>query len=791
MTPVAPKKETFAWPIEHVLTCDVLVIGSGVSGYCAAIQAGRSGCDVILIEKDEVLGGNSGPNLGVHITGADRYHHYGTETGIILQLQEESGWVNAQTQVAQRTVNYNIARRWEAIVQTALEEAGVRLLKRHYAKAPMMDGSRIAAVVVEDLATFQTKRIDVRHCVVEGSGDGEIAALAGADFRMGREARSEHGERRAPEQADNLKQGTSLGALVRRTDRPVIFVPPPGTPPFEPRLWNSRPETAVRHHEGMFSDDKDCFFLYATETGGYKDTIRDDGEIYEELLGQLWAEWDHIKNGPHAEEARNWDLVWVSPKAGKRESRRLLGDHILTETDVESGRDFPDGLAYGGYDVDMHEVYGTSANIVSYAIPPMYSIPLRSLYSRNISNLLLAGRLISATHIAHSTTRLMRTGATIGQAVGLTAAYCRRYGCTPREVHAGHLAELRQELLKLDGAVLHLRNEDPRDLARDARVTASSEETFNDHGAAGPAPLDCARGLILYAWPATIEAMEVWAKNDSAEPGELTWHVARYDRTQQWLTQQEYHRHNWRDLTAERFVEVGTQTLEVPAGHEGWLKVAFDPTPELPGKDETCDLERVLIWTDACPGLSLAWADRPCEIALGLEREAAADEWQVCKARYALRLSPPPLVGEAVNVLNGWRRRFSTAPTNMWISRLGEALPQSVTIELPEPRRCDTLHIVFDTLYDHYEDMPHNHERRVSGMCVREYEVEVRAAGQWQPVARETNNYRRLRIHQFARRKLEAVRLTIQAVWEPELYSARVYELRLYDQSAATPAVDP
>ena len=140
---------------QHV--CDVLVIGSGVSGYCAAIQAGRLGCRTILLEKDEVSGGNSGPNLGVGITGADRYNHYGAETGIIHETQEEGAWVQGFTQVIAGQMPYNISRRYEAVIQQYLEEAGVLVLKRHYARRPIVseDGA-IRAVLVEDLAAFQT-----------------------------------------------------------------------------------------------------------------------------------------------------------------------------------------------------------------------------------------------------------------------------------------------------------------------------------------------------------------------------------------------------------------------------------------------------------------------------------------------------------------------------------------------------------------------------------------------------------------------------------------------------------
>ncbi|TFG69586.1 MAG: FAD-dependent oxidoreductase, partial [Anaerolineales bacterium] len=382
-------------------TCDVLVIGAGVSGYCAAIQAGRLGCRTILIEKDTVLGGNAGPNVGVGITGADRYNQYGTETGLIHELQEEAAWVQAFTQVSPGMMPYNISRRNEAVVQSALEAAGVIVLKQHYARMPVVnDAGWITGLIVEDLAGFHTVIIEVNRVVIEASGDGEIGLLAGADYDSGSEAKSEFFERSAPEQRNNTVQGTSLVAIAQRTGHEVLFIPPPDTPTFTPRLWFSRIASFVHHHDGWFTDDVDLKFLYVTEAGGTQDTVRDDGQIYEILLKQLWAEWDHIKNGPHREAARCWDLLWVSPKAGKRESRRLLGDVILTQSDLENGRCFPDDIAYGGHDLDDHKPIGETADIFGHSIPPLYGIPYRACYSRNVPNLLLAGRLISATHLA-------------------------------------------------------------------------------------------------------------------------------------------------------------------------------------------------------------------------------------------------------------------------------------------------------------------------------------------------------------------------------------------------------
>jgi len=792
-------------PVDEVIETDVLVIGAGVSGYCAAIQAARAGCHVVLVEKDSVLGGNSGPNVGVHITGADRYHHYSSETGIIAELSEEKAWCVAQTQVSPGTLNCNISRRWEAVVQTALEAAGVRVLKRHWATVPVVEQDQIVSVRVEDLAAFVTRRIDVRHCVVEASGDGEVAACAGASFRFGREARSEHGERSAPEVADALVQGSSLMAIAQNTGRPIEFIPPPGLPPYEPRLWFHRPGDGW--HQRTFLPDRDLVFLYITETGGHLDTIRDDGQIYETLLKQLWAEWDHIKNGPHADDARNWDLVWVSPKAGKRESRRFLGDVILTQTNLESGRQWPDAVAYGGFDLDVHEPHGTTADIVSYSVPPLYSIPLRSLYSKDIANLFLAGRLASTTHLAHGSVRLMRTGAVIGQAVGMAAALCKQHACTPRQLTEMHISQIQQRLLAADATILGVPNTDEADLARNALVHATSEETFNDQAVGGWLPLDRHRGLVLYDWPTTLRTVDLYLKNESGKsrPVELTVSKTHFERT--WKTHAEFTAHRWRDLRVERFEQIACQTTQVPGHFEGWVRFELPEQLALHAKYPAIEEDRLLIAVAPSPGVSWAVAEHPCEIATSVEREEGANEWQSRSGdvdesaqvefpdphtpvrclppaeRMMVRLNPAPPVGEAANVLNGYARRFSTAPTNMWISRRGDPLPQVLTLEFDRPTRFDTVHLTFDTLYDDYHDMPHNYGPRAAGMCVKDYRLEVRQDETWEPVVSAEGNYHRRVVHRFEPVTTTALRLAVLDMHQANRYGARVYQVRVYDRT--------
>jgi hypothetical protein len=488
-----------------------------------------------------------------------------------------------------------------------------------------------------------------------------------------------------------------------------------------------------------------------TEAGGDLDTVRDDGEIYEILLRKLWAEWDHIKNGPHREETRNWDLLWVSPKAGKRESRRFLGDVILTQTDLEAGRRWEDDIAYGGHDLDDHQSLGAAgSNIFGHSIPPMYGIPFRSCYSRNTDNLLLAGRLISATHLAHSSSRVMRTGGAIGQAVGLAAALCRAHKITPRELHRDRLPELRQGLMRRDGAVLCRSLEPGEDLARQAVVTASSESRFIDQQADRFVPVVTRAGNVLWDWPRVLEGVEVPLRNEADADQEMYLTLLRARRDPPWTTGELYKRRGWNDLRDEAFAVVGEQSFRLLQGHEGWLPVAFDAPIEIGDKDPASDADRMIIALNE--NASVWWALSPerHETARMVEHSHHDSCWHGVDAMMAMRLNPSPSLGEAANVINGFHRRFSRGPANLWIS--GEPVPQDIVLEWSDPVRLSRLELTFDNLTPTRAENPWESGERVHPMLTKAYEVSVSIDAGWTTLVREENN-----IHRFRTQELDPV----------------------------------
>ncbi len=767
--------EEITYKIEVVEETEILVIGSGMAGVCAAIAAGRSGCSVMMVEIDEVLGGNSSPNLGVHISGAHSFHPYAAETGIINELEEEAAYYHAKLHTD--GYHYNTAMQWDSLLRRMMEEAGVKVYCRSYAKSAVMDGNRIKSVIVEDLATYEIKRVDVKLAVVDASGDGQVAYTAGAEFRRGREAKSEFNERGAPEVADNITMGTSITMLVRKADKPIKFVPPPGTPPYEMKGigWNS---------------NTDFRFMWPTETGGNMDTIKDDHEIYKRLVKQAYSVWNYIKNEAHPEKSENWELVWISPKAGKRENRRFVGDYILNQNDVEDAREFPDAVGYGGYGVDIHDPVGDRAKVIFHSIPPLHSIPYRCLYSRNIENLFLAGRLISVTHMALGTVRLQKTLATAGQAVGVAAGLCRKYGCNPREIYQYHLKELLQLLLKNDATILGLRNEDPDDIARIAQISATSEEHFQCINFDDFLPLDCVRGIMLWDWEKKLDEVELYLMNQSSDPVPLTLSLDRYKSEKKWKAptpsvkpphiKGKSNRMEWGgDNTVTKFRSTARSNAMVPPNFAGWVKFQFDPTVTMVPKDPTSDEDRYILTLP--PAKGIWWGRRKTfhDFAVRCWAKDGDAAYTSEPEIHTFRLQPRPPYGEAENVINGYSRRFCTNPMNAWISKRGEPFPQTLTLDFGKPQTFNRVQIAFDTIYRAYTEMPFNNGEEITGMCVKDYDIEIWRGGSWENLLSIKENYRRFRVHKFETTTGQKLRIVVKNTNE-EGWTARIYEVRAY-----------
>ena len=433
---------------------DVCVIGGGMAGMCAAIASARNGAKTAIVQDRPVFGGNASSEVRMWICGAHGANN--KETGLLEEIQLENQYLNP-------TGNYSI---WDSVLWSKIvhQPRLIAFLNCSCTDAEM-DGDRIAGIKAWQLTTQTWHTIRART-FIDCSGDSILAAVTGAQYRHGREARSEHDEDIQPHQGDNKTMGNTLLLQLRRTDSPQSFVAPRWAYKFE------RPEDLPHRISGVNAQN-----FWWLEIGGLQDTISDAESIRDELTKIGYGVWDYIKNrAPERDQAADWALEFIGSLPGKRENRRYLGDHILTQNDVRAGGHFQDIVAYGGWSMDDHHPAGIlypGEPTIFHAAPSPYGIPYRCLYSQNIPNLLFAGRNISVTHAALSSTRVMATCAILGQAAGTAAALCGRFNCDPRSLQSGERLSLLQSLLQEDDCWLPGLVREVSPLALKAEVTGA------------------------------------------------------------------------------------------------------------------------------------------------------------------------------------------------------------------------------------------------------------------------------------------------------------------------------
>lgn len=437
------------------LTADVVVVGGGPTGVCTALAAARCGSSVILVQDRPVLGGNSSSEVRMHIVGANNNLPDARETGIIEELRLEN-----QVRNPQRS-----ASMWDLLLWEKINfHPNITLLLN-----TVMDSVRADSGLVRSISCYQLStqtRFEIEGALfADCTGDGTLGYMAGNPWRWGQEGKAEFDESMAPDEPTPYTMGSSLLFQGRDMGRPVPFIAPG---------WAHKYPT----HESLGRNPGSPEYGYWwIEWGGMLDTIKDDDRIREELLKVLLGVWDHLKNhGDHG--ADNWVLDWLGFLPARRENRRLTGAYVLRQDDLTGGRVFDDEVAFGGWPIDHHLPEGIDYKgkdfWFSNRLKDIYSIPLRSLYSSTLKNLLMGGRCLSATHLALASTRVMATCAVIGQGIGTAAAYCASAGKLPGELGKDDLERIKQTLLRHDAYLPGTPNRDPADLARKARATAGS-----------------------------------------------------------------------------------------------------------------------------------------------------------------------------------------------------------------------------------------------------------------------------------------------------------------------------
>ncbi len=416
---------------------DFCVVGGGLAGMCAAIAAAREGKTVALVHERPMPGGNASSEIRMWVCGAQGENN--RETGIIEEINLESLYRNPYK-------NYSI---WDSILYGKLKaEKNIELLLNTSACDVDMEGGRIKTVVAWQMTTQTWHQINAKF-FADCSGDSILAPLTHAQYRVGREACEEFNEKTSVKVADKQTMGLSCLIQARQTDEDIEFI----APEWATEISDAELELRMPHMEHPAEN-----FWYL-ELGGTGDSIADTEKTRDELVALAYGFWNKYKNSGKFPEASKWQLEFLGFLPGKRESRRMVGAYTLTQSDVIDGGHFDDNVAYGGWGLDDHDprgFYHAGAPNVWGDTKGIYGIPYRCLYSANVENLFFAGRNISTTHAALSSTRVMMTCAVLGQAVGTAASLAVDYNTDPQGVHDFYIEELQQKLLRADCFIPYL-----------------------------------------------------------------------------------------------------------------------------------------------------------------------------------------------------------------------------------------------------------------------------------------------------------------------------------------------
>jgi hypothetical protein len=787
-------------------TFDVVVCGGGLAGFSAALSAARRGCNVCLIHDRPVFGGNSSSEVRVTPHGAANFHAYSRETGIISEalIEEramnhepisENGWTNSVWDM----VLYNLAMETNNLtffVNTSVTDVILADGSRGsetatdfsepgfsvgYIHRKAQNTCREIRSVVATVANAELQLVISGKIFIDCTGDALVADRAGCEWRMGTEGKDEFGEVHAPDRPSADTMGNSIHFKAKNMGFPVPF---------------KAPDWAVRH------EDPDYFYkqgraphgvdsgYWWIEMGVPWNTIYEAEDLRHELTRHCLGIWDWIKNKDPKwmKIAENYALDWIGQVPGKRESRRVIGRYFMTENDIQAKTVFRDEIAYGGWFLDLHtpggllapsseansaEGYAVDTAYMAKSYVGPYGLPLGICISKDIDNLMMAGRNVSVTHAALGTVRVMATTALMGQACGTAAACSITESLSLAEVADNRIHKVQQDLLH-DGCFLpNVKNNDSDDLARVATVTASSEALNGGVGLDSPwvsnglmrGPSETFSEILTHArsqWIALgsdrLTKIEVCLSNNTDLSRKVSFRLDAVDTI--W---------DYRTKTDKTLVE---GELTVPPGANQWIPCPINLTTGtgLPQKG----FVRLTLAKD----VSVAWHASPA-IEPG---QVAAFEMSAGKLRrfgggYSMtyRLDPPQACYPAANVISGQTRPFET--TNLWRSDPNEPMPQWLELAWDTPQAISRVQLTFaGHLLREYHSTP---PRFNDPQCVRDYKIEAFLHDDWTSLVEIAGNYQRHRNHSLGA-GIETKRLRIIVAATNGDPSAAIYEVRCY-----------
>jgi hypothetical protein len=690
-----------------IFETDLVIAGGGLSGTCCAITAARQGLNVTLIQDRPVLGGNASSEVRLWILGATSHmgnnNRWAREGGVMDEILVENLYRNPEgNPLILDTI----------LLELVTKEPNIRLLLN----TAVHDLKKSKEDQIESIRAFcsqnSTEYEVAGKYFVDATGDGIVGFLAGAAFRMGAETKEEFDEAFAPDQSYGQLLGHSIYFYSKDTGKPVRFVPP---------AYADIDITQLPRFKSFNLKEFGCR-LWWVEYGGRRDTIHESEEIKWELWKVIYGIWNHIKNSGQYPDSENLTLEWVGTIPGKRESRRFEGDYMLSQKDVIEQRTHSDAVSFGGWALDLHPadgVFGDKPGCTQWHSKGVYQIPYRTMYSKNIKNLFLGGRLISATHVAFGSSRVMATCGHNGQAVAMAAAMCAEKSLFPADlVNLSHMAELQKRLAKSGQYIPGYHLQDSEDLVNTARITGSSEFELSGLPFDGPWKcLDFSMAQMLPVDSGLLSGMKILIK--SQVKSKLNVELRLSQKPENYSP----------EVMLERLkidIEPGVQFYSFAFGREipekQYAFVTLLANSELEVK---CSEKRVtgLLTVFQKFNKSVATSSRQ-EPPPGLGIESF--EFWVPERRpgghnlaFDLTESLRPF---EVNQLSNGVFRPTTQP-NAWVAALHDPIP-FVTLFWAKPQKIGSVRLYFDTDFDHpMESSLMGHPESEIPFCVKAFRI--------------------------------------------------------------------
>ncbi|WP_262245509.1 FAD-dependent oxidoreductase [Parapedobacter soli] len=745
----------------EMITADLVITGGGLSGVCSAITAARQGLKVVLVQDRPVLGGNASSEVRLWVLGATSHmgnnNRWAREGGVIDELLVENIYRNPEG----NAIIFDLV-----LLDKVIQEPNITLLLNTAVYEVEKDGpERIRALRAFCSQNSTEYRLEA-PLFCDASGDGIVGFLAGAAFRMGAETREEFDELMAPDADYGELLGHSLYFYSKDTGKPVQFIPPSFALDVSKEIPRFRNFKANEHG---------CQ-LWWVEHGGRLDTVHDTERIKWELWQVVYGIWDYIKNSGEFPKAETMTLEWVGMIPGKRESRRFEGDYMMSQRDLIEQREHPDAVAYGGWSIDLHPADGVFSErqpCNQWHSKGIFQIPYRTLYSKNIKNLFLAGRIISVSHVAFGATRVMATSAYTGQAVAVAASICKQYGIAPAEIYSeGHIVLLQQELMKAGQYIPGLVLRDDADKVQQATVSASSELAFSGFDNADttwrPLDISAAQLIPLPAGKVPTFTLTLQAERDTGLQVELRVSSRKGGFTPD-------------TILATKAVALITGNTEiqldfnVELGEAQYVFLTFlkNEHVRLPYTEQRIT-GLLSVFNGVNKKVSNNGRQRP-------PADSGVDDFEFwCPQRrpqgqnIAISISEPVNLFGPENVRNGVDRP-TTAP-NAWVADPGDETPQ-LTLSWEQPQSISRIDLAFDTDFDHaMESVLMTHPERVMPFCVRNYRI-VDANGR--VVYQQTDNHQTRNVVTFDE-PMMTDKLTIYVEHPSKEIPAALFAVRCY-----------